>query len=181
MKTFMYFAVLFLCFFSFSSTVLGQNKTAHVIYNGKSLSDGYDMGLNTGKGETNWLKDTKKEYVISYPAGQIWGVVFITFGPPQREKENRLTTNYSIYDTLIISMKGARDGEQVGIGLKDVDDPDNGSETKIVTTLSKAYKQYAFPLSCFTTANLKKIYVATEFVFAGNKAEKIFVNSIMVK
>ncbi len=138
MKTKSWFIAFFISVVCFSITMVAQKATPLTIYNGKTLARGYDMGLNTDSERTDWLKDTGKEFIISYPAGQSWGAVFITVGKPQSEEGRRLTSNYSIYDTLIISMRGAHGGENVEIGIKDVSNPDNGSETKVQKNLEQA-------------------------------------------
>jgi hypothetical protein len=181
MKTKSWFITLLVSLVCFSITMIAQKAKPLTIYNGKTLAAGYDMGLNTDSGRTDWLKKTGKEFILSYPEGQSWGAVFITVGKPQSDEGKRLTSNYSIYDTLVISMRGAHGGENIEIGIKDVSDPDNGSETKVQTTLSKHYKQYSFSLAGFSTANLQKLYVVTEFVFSSQAAETIYVNSIKVK
>ncbi len=75
-------------------------------------------------------------------------------------------------------MKGQLGGEVVEIGLKDKDDPDNGSETKIKQTLTNRWQPYTYNLSSFRTADLNHIYVIIEFVFSGPRTETIFFRNV---
>lgn len=63
-------------------------------------------------------------------------------------------------------------GECVEIGIKDNTDPDDGSETKIRRCVSTDWQVFAFPLAEFSTADLDRLYVVTEFVFEGEDAER---------
>ena len=166
---------------SFPSLMMSQNTNPYLIYNGHRLLHGYDMGVNTSKGRTNWLRDNGRELVMTYPAGQGWGAVFITVGKPQSDPEQRRSKNFSTLDTLVISMKGDTGNEIVDIGIKDKNNYNDGSETKKSITLSTTYKEYKFALRNFTTADLHFLYVVCEFVFDGNKSIIIFVNSVTFK
>jgi hypothetical protein len=150
----------------------------HVVYNGKELTLGYDIGVNSSGGMHSWLKDEGNELVMSYPNGQKWGAVFITVGKAKRSSQERQAKNFSNFDTLIISMKGDKGGERVDIGIKDKNDPDNGSETKKSVMLTNKYSEYRFPLKEFRTADLQNLYVVTEFVFRKNSPCSVYVNSV---
>jgi hypothetical protein len=150
----------------------------HWIYYGPGLADGYDMGVNTSGGLTNWVTDMGGYMRMAYPGGQSWGAVFITVGPP---------TNYfrpgkdlSSYQTLSLELRGEVGGEDVWVGLKDNTDPDDGSERKIlVSDLTTDWQTFTFPLSAFYTANLTRLYVVAEFVFEpGTPAETVYFRHI---
>ena len=153
--------------------ILGTNigatfaQTALVIYNAKTgnLAQNYDIGVDTSNQRRKWLeKKSDNSMCMTYPPGQSWGAVFIVYGG-LKPLGDRSGIDLSNYKTLAIQMKGQNGGEEVNIGLKDKKDPDNGSETKITQTLTSEYKTYTFPLSDFSTADLKNLYVVTEFVF----------------
>lgn len=151
-----------------SCTVLDEGK----------LAFGYDLGVATNQMSRRWLHATSGELKMAYPRGQQWGAVFVVVGKIQPNVGARQTKDFSGFHTLAVSMRGERGGEIVEIGLKDKTDPDDGSETKTQQKLSREYKTYAFPLSDFRTANLREIYVVTEFVFGGPEPSTIFVNRI---
>ena len=70
-----------------------------------------------------------------------------------------------MYKTLSLDLRGKEGGEDIWIGLKDKYDPDDGSETKVlVSDLATDWQTFEFPLQGFS-ANLRQLYVVTEFVF----------------
>jgi hypothetical protein len=75
-------------------------------------------------------------------------------------------------------MKGQRGGELVEVGVKDDTDPDDGSESKSRVRLQAEWQRVEIPLSTFRTADLKRLYVVTEFVFAGSEPSTISVRRI---
>ncbi len=145
---------------------------------GATLSPGYDMGVNTSRGRTNWVADMNGYMCMFYPAGQSWGAVFITVGRPTNF--DRPGRDLSSYQTLSLELQGAVGGEQVWIGLKDNTDLDTGRETKIpVSGLAPEWQTFTFPLSSFGTASLGRLYVVTEFVFEpGTSAEIVCFRNI---
>lgn len=135
----------------------------HIFSNGK-LTSGYDMGVNSSGGRTNWAILQDGYICMAYPPSQSWGAVFITVGKPT--DYSRPAKNISRYQMLSVELRGAHGGESVLIGLKDSTDPDDGSETKVpISDLATEWKTYQIPLSRFSTADLKRIYTITEFVF----------------
>jgi len=102
--------------------------------------------------------------IPAYPRGQDWGSVFITFGEPKAS--SRPGQDLSSYKTLSLELRGEKGGERVSVGLKDSSDRDDGRETKIpVSELTTDWSTFTFPLADFTTADLTKLYIVTEFVF----------------
>ena len=146
------------------------------IYGGRTLSLGYDMGVNSSGGRTDWLTDMYGYMKMDYPSGQSWGAVFITVGPSKDPP--RPSQDFSSYKYLSVELKGETGEESVDIGIKDSDDPDNGSETKITKNLTGDWKEYTFALNEFTTANTAKLYVVAEFVFGGPKAQTVYFRNI---
>ena len=73
-----------------------------------------------------------------------------------------------MYKTLSLELRGSIGNECVKIGIKDNTDPDNGTETKMRRCVSSInWEVFTFPLSMFSTADPKRLYVVTEFVFDG--------------
>jgi len=150
----------------------------HPIYMGTTLSPGYDMGVDTSHGRTDWVTDMNGHMCMSYPAGQDWGAVFITVGKPTNF--NKPSRDLSNYETISLELKGTIGGEQVWTGIKDNKDRDDGRETKVrVANLTTEWQTFTFPLSDFSTANLNQLYVVTEFVFEpGTSAETVCFRNI---
>jgi hypothetical protein len=150
----------------------------HWVYYGPRLAEGYDMGVNTSGGRTDWVTDMGGYMRMAYPSGQSWGAVFITVGPPTQPP--RPSRNLSAYTRLAIELRGEVGGEDVWIGLKDNTDPDTGTETKIlIQNLTTTWQTYTFPLSSFVTADKTRLYVVTEFVFEpGTPAETVYFRRV---
>ncbi|MGZ3630480.1 MAG: hypothetical protein ACXWPS_20385 [Ktedonobacteraceae bacterium] len=139
------------------------------IFVGDTLVTGYDMGMNTSGGLTNWVTVENGEICMAYPSGQSFGSVFITMGKPKQPP--RPGKDLSNYQQLSLELRGQVGGESVSIGIKDKNQPDNGSETKVtVSGLTTDWKPFAYSLSKFKGADLHKLYVVIEFVFAGTPA-----------
>jgi hypothetical protein len=145
------------------------------------VANGYDLNLDTNNKKRDWLCNKNKQLIISYPDDQEWGAIFITKGKPVQEIEKRETIDIKHIKSLVITMRGEKGGEKVCIGIKDNEDPDDGREKKIERELTSEYHEYRFNLSDFHTADLKKVYVATEFVFGKNSPCRIFVKSVKFK
>lgn len=143
---------------------------------GSTLSQGFDMGVNSSGGRTNWLKNENGQMKMQYPADQSWGAVFITVGKPKQPP--RPSKDFSAFDTLTVEMRGVSGGEQLEIGLKTNDQPDDGSETKLPVILTSEWKTYSFPLSKFGEIDLKRLYVVAEFVFSGTEAKTVLLRSV---
>ena len=142
-----------------------------------NLASGYGMGVNTSGGLTHWLTVKNGEICMAYPSGQSWGAVFITVGQPIQPP--RPGKDFSKYTRLSLELQGQSGGESVLIGIKDKNQPDDGSETRVpVSGLTKNWKPVAFSLSQFTGANLHELYVVIEFVFAGTTQETVCARNI---
>ena len=166
---------VFISYNNISAQTLPQ--TDHTIYDGR-LSRGYDMGVASSGGQSSWVTNQAGYMRMAYPSEQSWGAVFITFGKPRNFP--RPGTDLSMYEKLSIDLRGLKGGERVEIGLKDSQDPDNGTEAKIPITVTKEWNTYEIPLSKFYTADLSKIYVITEFVFGYESATVDFKNVKLV-
>ena len=146
---------------------------------GNKLTDGFDMGVDTDQKQTDWLKDMDVEnsFRLSYPAGQKWGAVFITAGPPVDPPRPGL--DLSMYKFLVVEMRGGVGGEKVYVGVKSNTQPDNGSEVKVEETLRDAeWRTYRYPLTRFVRVDSKRLYVVAEFVFSGPAAATVYVRSV---
>jgi hypothetical protein len=145
---------------------------------GSKLSAGFDMGVNSSEGRTDWLeKNTDEGYFkMSYPVGQTWGAVFITVGKPKVPP--RPSRDFSAYQTLSIEMKAGPGARVVDIGIKTNTQPDDGSETKIPVRLSSEWKTYELSLNRFEGTDARNLYVVAEFVFADSNPQTLYVRNV---
>ncbi len=130
-----------------------------------SFAKDYNLNVNTSEGLTNWVTVKSGEMCMTYPSGQSWGAVFITFG--KSKNPPRPGVDLSAYQSLSVDLRGQTANELVYVGLKDNQSPDDGSETKIpVSILTTDWQNFTFPLSMFSNIDLKKLYIPIEFVFS---------------
>lgn len=162
-----------LCLLFFVVEVAAQTGD---ILTGSKLSSGFDMGVNSSGGRTDWLRNEGEHMKMSYPAGQSWGAVFITVGKPKQHP--RPFRDFSTFDTLSVEMKGESGGQQLAIGLKTNEQPDDGSETTIPVKLTSKWQTYTFSLEKFSGVNLKKLYVVIEFVFSGADVQTVYFRNV---
>lgn len=152
-----------------------QTVTEKGFFGGGKLVEGLDMGVNTSGGRTDWVGPDAGAMKMAYPAGQAWGAVFITVGTP-REKP-RPSWDLSACATLLVEVRGDP-GSTVEIGIKDSRQDDDGGEQKVIVPLFNSYRTYAIPLRKFNKADLKLIYVVTEFVFGGPQAQTVWFRNV---
>ena len=85
------------------------------------------------------------------------------------------------FDTLLVEMKGEAGGEQLDIGLKTSDQPDDGSETKLPLRLTSEWHTYTFPLEEFSGTDRRKLHLVAEFVFSGANAPTAYLRKVQYK
>jgi hypothetical protein len=104
-----------------------------------------------------------------------WATAYFYVGngvpDPDRVKD------FSKFETLRLRLRGTQGGEKVAIGLKDISNPTDGSETKVQLTLTNEWQFYNIPLDKFKPTNLEKLFIVTSFI-AENQAMTIEVESI---
>jgi hypothetical protein len=184
--------VLFI-FFLLPFKMSSQVKEFEILSNGSlSALTHFGIGVDDSKHLRNWYIETAEGLEINYPGSLIWGSVFITSGgdavPPPRSS---FSIDLSKYKKLCVEMKGKLGNECVKIGIKDYDDPDNGTEPKIEVALSKEWKKYVFDIDKnfgnrppqLSRLNMKKLYVVCEFVFPckSNNPQTLYVKNISYK
>lgn len=112
-----------------------------------------------------WEASGLDEYIMNYPDNLEWG--FHYFIHRHNHTQLKVGRDYSKYKTLELELKGIKGGELVEIVIKDLDDPEDDSASKVPLTLTDDWKTYQIPLSKFETADLKKLHVVAGFKFAG--------------
>lgn len=173
------FFFVVLCIFLFAAQANTQTgaKDKDILVKSE-LAKGFDMGVNTSEGRTDWLKKGEGEegFKMSFPAEQAWAAVFITYGKPKPMP--RPQVDLSAYRTLSIEMRGESGREKVEIGIKSNTQPDNGEEKKFTIELTPKWETYTFSLDKFTGADLKNLYVVTEFVYDGKEPQTAYFKNI---
>ncbi len=138
--------------------------STHAVYVGSQLAEGYDMGVDSSNGQTDWVTDNDGHTCMAYPSGEDWGAEFLTFGEPTDPP--RSGQDLSGFQALSLELRTDASGGSVWIGLKDSEDEDDGQETKLLLSdLTEEWQTYTFSLSNFETADLTSLYIVTEFVF----------------
>jgi hypothetical protein len=148
------------------------------IFNPKSTK-GYPLivsnGSATGFFDSGYASFNGEDVDVFFEINQLdyftpdteWSVAY--WRHPSNAMIQRPSKDYSSYQSLKLELKGDKGGETFFIALKDADDADDGSETRIPITLSNKWKTYEIPLSEFKTANLKELFIVTSFVFLDGK------------
>jgi hypothetical protein len=150
------------------------------VLSGTKLGAGFNMGIDTSEQQRTWVKkwNDGECFQLSYPKDQSWGAMFITAGQPVPPSSRHTSFDLSAFQTLAVEMKAESGGAMIDIGIKSIDQPDDGTETKVTKTLTTEWKTYEIPLNQFTGADLKKVYVAAEVVFGGPEPEIVYVRSV---
>jgi hypothetical protein len=117
---------------------------------------------------------------MNYRPALGWATVFFTVGIPKDDAhwQDREIEDMSQYKTVSIELKGAVDGEKVAVGIKDKEDPSNGSEKKIELpregdpAMATTWQTYTVSLSDFTGAELTQLNNVLELVFEPGSPEQ---------
>jgi hypothetical protein len=158
-----------------SPAVWADGKFKQVMV-GSTLQSGFDMGVNSSEGKTDWVTNMDGYFSLAYPNDQAWGALFITVGKPRNPP--RPFMDLSSYKTLKLEMKGQNGGELVSIGVKTNTQPDDGTETKMPLRVSKDWETYQFDLVSFERADPKRLYIVTEVVFDGVVGKTVMLQNI---
>ena len=160
-------------------TFCSQQKS-HPVYMGTEMSSGYDLGVTTNKDSVGWLTDVGGAMKADYPAGQDWGSLFITVGKI-KDLPNKPTVDLTGFQKLVFEIKSDSAPCTIEVGMKDAEDPDDGTESKVAIQVTEEWKSYEIDLSSFANADLKQIYILVEFIFTGQVAQSISVRNIQYK
>lgn len=116
------------------------------------------------------FKQTDNSVHIAYPGGAAWaGLWFFTSGTGNE--------NFSSFDKLLLELKGDIGGEKVLLNIEDVNDPTDGSSTRIELQLTDQWQRYELDLADFKTADLAQLRTSIGFVF-GQEAQSFSVRTV---
>jgi exo-beta-1,3-glucanase (GH17 family) len=158
-----------------ASATLVQRSYRDIYVGG--LESGFGLGIDTSGQQRQWLTANGGSLLLTYPANQQWGTMFITVGPPV-PPGHRPSLNLSAYRSLVVDLRAAVDGQCVRIGIKDKNQPDDGSETSVQRCLTTQWSTITLPLNTFTNVDLAHLYVVFEMLFQGSSSVTIGVRNI---
>ena len=154
---------------------LAQRSYRDVYVNG--LASGFVLGLDTSGHQHQWLTTNNGTLVLTYPANQQWGALFISVGPSV-PMGHRPSIDLSAYRSLVVDLRAAVDGQCVRIGVKDKNQPDDGSETTVQQCLKAGWSTITLPLDTFAHADSSHLYIVFEVLFQGLSSATLEVRNI---
>jgi hypothetical protein len=98
---------------------------------------------------------------IDYQGGVEWAGIWF----PTGMDGSRVPRDYSVFEKLVLELKGDVGGETIHVNLEDRDDPKDGTTTKVELLLTDQWKTYEIDLTDFKTADLEILTVPFGFVF----------------
>jgi hypothetical protein len=147
-----------------------------VINEAGQLVGDYDLLVNTDRGRTEWLTLASDGLQAAYPSGQVWGFI----GCVVRGNStlgSRSGVDLGGYRSLQLQIK-ATSNVDVQVGLKDTTDPDTGVESRRSVSVTTSWQTVSFNLTDFSTADLSRIYMLFEVVFAGSNAQTVVLRDV---
>jgi hypothetical protein len=143
------------------------------------------MGADLSSGHEEWVHNRKTHMECSYPSGKDWGAVFITTFPLSPDQAARSKLDVSEYQDLAFELKGETGHEQVHVGVKTFNDPDNGREPlRRIADIPNVWTEYKIHLADLRSQDypekrLKSLYVVFELVFRpGVPAETVCFRNV---
>ncbi|CAN0596695.1 unnamed protein product [Ectocarpus sp. 12 AP-2014] len=157
---------------------IGDADIVSVLINGGSPI-GFEIKYAASSVFTKHFSNEKDYLTIEYPPNTYdWGsLYFSVVALDGRVNE----MDFSPYTKLVIEMRSETGDEVFEIAMKDVNDPPDGSESRVKIELSTDWKLYEIETKQFVTANMNRIMVPLAFVFEGSEGKKIHVRSIQFK
>ncbi len=143
-----------------------------------TLKQGFVLGVDSQFGDRAWVEQVGRAMKMSYPGEQGWGAVYVSVGSPypDSQRSRRRSIDLSRYSMLSVELKGEKGGEVISVGIKDKNDPNNGSEIKKSVTVSSNWRTYNFILADFKTADLDSVHIPIEIIFGREKYTVYFRN-----
>jgi exo-beta-1,3-glucanase (GH17 family) len=158
-----------------ASATLVQRNYRDVYVGG--LESGFGLGIDTSGQQRQWLTSNDGSLLLTYPANQQWGAMLITVGPSV-PPAHRPWLNFSAYRSLVVDLRAAVDGQCVRIGIKDKNQPDDGSEISVQRCLTTQWSTVTLPLNTFANVDLSHLYVVFELLFQGTSSVTVDVRNI---
>lgn len=148
------------------------------VYVGGGLETGFMLGITTSGQLHQWLTTASDgSLVLTYPAGQQWGAMFVTVGPPV-PSGRRPSLDLSAYRSLVVDLRAAANGQCVRIGIQDNKQFSTGSVISVQRCLSTQWTTMTFPLNTFIGVDLTHLHIVFELLFQGSASATVEVRKI---
>ncbi len=141
------------------------------------LETGFSLGIETSEHQHEWLTAQNGGLLLTYPAHQQWGGMFIVVGQSE-PLGHRPSLDLSRYHSLLVDLRAGADGQCIALGIKDRTQPDDGSEIRVQRCLRTEWTTVVLPLSLFTNVDLTHVYVVFELVLQGPSSATVEVRNI---
>jgi exo-beta-1,3-glucanase (GH17 family) len=159
-----------------ASTTLSQ-RSFRDVYTGSGLEAPFGLGIDTSQHQYRWLTTSNGILMLAYPAGQLWGAMFMTVGklvPPR----HRPSIDLGLYHSLSFDIHARVDGQCVRLGIKDQTQPDDGSEITVQQCLTRQWSTVTLSLDAFANVHRTSLYVVLEVVFQGTSSETVELRNV---
>ncbi len=136
----------------------------------------------SGSNSTVGYSESEGEITLVYtPTQPDWGMGYFLVGDACHTSEQSINVNR--FQSLAFEMKSCSDYNIVSVGIKDINDPDQGNEERVQCHLSDEWTSFSVPLSTFCDeevypTNLALINVAFEVVFEGNETQTLKLRNV---
>jgi|AntRauTorckE6833_2_1112554.scaffolds.fasta_scaffold00002_46 hypothetical protein len=156
----------------------GDADIVSLLINGE-VPTGFDIRYAASDLFRNYISKEKDYLVMEYPANSYdWASAYFAVNALDGRVDEM---DFSTYSKVVIEMRGETGAEAFEIGMKDINDPPDGSESKIKIELTDEWKVYEFETNQFITADMNRIMVPLAFVFEGPIGKKIHLKSVQFK
>ncbi len=91
---------------------------------------------------------------------------------------NRPSKDFSGYNVVELELRGDTNGKEVFFSIKDKEDPDDGTETRVSLELNREWTTYRLSINEFTTAELSQLNAVAVFVVVSGEPVKLDVKRI---
>lgn len=152
-------------------------QTKDIMIQGQ-LTPGFDEGVNSSAGITNWVNPNPADnsQKMSCPPNQAWCAMWLSYGPTLSGFP-RPGIDMSSYSTMLVELRGDST-KTITIGVKDNTHADDGTETKVRVLLTSDWRTYAIPLSSFGPSAINRLYLVCEFVWDASSPWTAYVRTV---
>lgn len=144
----------------------GEAGYPGIVMNGAMFNRYYEYGQATANDALVTLSVGFEEVTINAPAAP-WSAFY--FKIRSSFQDELAIRDFSMYETLTITVRGGKGGERVHIAIRDDNDPDDNSYSRYDLDLSSDWETVEIPLVGFETTDFDRVHLPISFVFSGNE------------
>lgn len=137
-----------------------------IVMNGAMFNRYYEYGQAAANDALVTLSVDFQEITINAPTAP-WSAFY--FKIRSNFLDELAVRDFSMYETLTITVRGNTGGERVHIAIRDDNDPDDDSYSRYDLDLSTNWKTFEIPLKDFETTEFDRVHLPISFVFSGNE------------